>query len=293
MANSKKIVKENIEGPFFVDETCIDCDACRKFAPSIFKSSGEYSYVYRQPDKGEVKEAIRALFSCPVGCIGVQPAYKESVGELKTPMEFLPMKLNDQVYINGFNSKSSYGADSYFIAHKDGNWLVDSPRFTPLLVKKFEAMGGLKYIFISHKDDIADSSKFANHFKAQRIINIHDSRNCPDAEIILKDESDFQIGPAKVIYTPGHTQGHQCLLWDDKYLFTGDHFAFISRLNDFGCFRRHCWYSWAIQIKSIEKFLAYPNVQSIFPGHGKIGHIKKGEFLNTINRVVEWMHSVA
>src|SRR5882757_6890636 len=36
MANPKKRVPENIPGDFFVDSTCIDCDACRQIAPSVF-----------------------------------------------------------------------------------------------------------------------------------------------------------------------------------------------------------------------------------------------------------------
>ena len=32
MANLKKRVPENFPGDFFVDSTCIDCDACRQIA---------------------------------------------------------------------------------------------------------------------------------------------------------------------------------------------------------------------------------------------------------------------
>ena len=34
MANPKKRVPENVPGDFFVDSTCIDCDACRQIAPA-------------------------------------------------------------------------------------------------------------------------------------------------------------------------------------------------------------------------------------------------------------------
>ncbi len=36
MANPRKLVPENVPGDFFVDSTCIDCDACRQIAPSVF-----------------------------------------------------------------------------------------------------------------------------------------------------------------------------------------------------------------------------------------------------------------
>ena len=49
MANIKKRLPQNVEGEFFVDSTCIDCDACRQLAPETFTESGSYSVVYAPP----------------------------------------------------------------------------------------------------------------------------------------------------------------------------------------------------------------------------------------------------
>ncbi len=35
----------NVPGDFFVDSSCIDCDACRIFAPSVFSDAGDQSAV--------------------------------------------------------------------------------------------------------------------------------------------------------------------------------------------------------------------------------------------------------
>ena len=45
MANPRKRVPENVPGDFFVDSTCIDCDACRQIAPSVFGEAAETSFV--------------------------------------------------------------------------------------------------------------------------------------------------------------------------------------------------------------------------------------------------------
>jgi 4Fe-4S single cluster domain of Ferredoxin I len=45
MANLKKRVPENVLGDFFVDSRCIDCDACRQIAPSVFGEGAETSFV--------------------------------------------------------------------------------------------------------------------------------------------------------------------------------------------------------------------------------------------------------
>src|SRR5262249_2304786 len=46
MANPKKKVPQNVAGKFFVDTTCINCDACRQLAPATFADSANYSVGY-------------------------------------------------------------------------------------------------------------------------------------------------------------------------------------------------------------------------------------------------------
>jgi ferredoxin len=73
MASREDRYKDNAPGPFYVDEQCIDCDACRACAPDFFRRSdvGGYSYVYRQPQT-EAEHALcrEALDGCPVEAIG-------------------------------------------------------------------------------------------------------------------------------------------------------------------------------------------------------------------------------
>jgi len=73
MAEIDKKWPDNVAGRYFVDEQCIDCDACRTEAPDNFTRNDEhgYSYVYKQPINEE--EEIRckaALEACPVEAIG-------------------------------------------------------------------------------------------------------------------------------------------------------------------------------------------------------------------------------
>ena len=53
MANPAKRLPENVPGDFYVDDSCIDCDACRQIAPTIFRDHGEQSSVFRQPETDE------------------------------------------------------------------------------------------------------------------------------------------------------------------------------------------------------------------------------------------------
>ena len=285
MAKLELKLTANVDGNYYVDSTCIDCDVCRKFAPDVFGKADDHAFVKKQPQTAnEVLSTHQALLSCPTASIGsVQKV------DLKTAHGSLPMRLTDNVFLNGFNARDSYGSDSYFIQSPKGNWLVDSPRFTKTLTDKFSLMGGVKYILLTHKDDVADASLYARHFQAKRIIHKFDSDSQNDAEMILTGDADLDINEARIIYTPGHTQGHLTLLWDEKYLFTGDHFAWSSAKNQFGSFKDYCWYSWEIQICSVEKLKECVNVEWVFPGHGHRKSVAKGTFPEVIDKAVARM----
>jgi ferredoxin len=65
--------KDNVVGKFYVDDTCIDCDACRAAAPDNFarNEEGGYSYVTKQPATDEEGQlCIEAMEGCPTESIG-------------------------------------------------------------------------------------------------------------------------------------------------------------------------------------------------------------------------------
>ena len=73
MADKELRLAENAAGKFYVDEQCIDCDACRDAAPEHFKRNDEegYSFVYKQPEnEQETADCREALEGCPVDAIG-------------------------------------------------------------------------------------------------------------------------------------------------------------------------------------------------------------------------------
>lgn len=73
MANLSERLPLNVAGVFYVDNTCIDCDACRAIAPMLFERNDEsgYSYVSRQPETPEEYQlAIDAMDACCTESIG-------------------------------------------------------------------------------------------------------------------------------------------------------------------------------------------------------------------------------
>ena len=262
MARRELAVAENVPGDLFVDETCIECDTCRELAPDIFGSleSGQ-SFVQRQPaDDPAWRRALHAVVSCPTASIGSERSAKEAARDL-------PVLLDGSVYRCGYSSEASYGAQSYFICREDGNVLVDSPRFAGPLVRRIEELGGVRRMFLTHRDDVADHARFRERFHCER--SIHRDDAVIDAEILLDGDQDLAPG-LRVIHLPGHTRGSCALLVDDRYLFTGDHlWAWDGRL-EMG--RSVSWYSWTEQKKSLRKLLDH-QFEWVLPGHGRSLHL--------------------
>jgi len=110
MANTTKRVPENVSGDFFVDSTCIDCDACRQIAPSVFGEADETSFVKAQPvSSTERRQALRALLACPTGSIGCLGGE-----DVKAVMSDFALVIEEPVFYCGYNSPKSYGGNRYW-----------------------------------------------------------------------------------------------------------------------------------------------------------------------------------
>mmetsp|Transcript_23802 Transcript_23802/g.46634 ORF Transcript_23802/g.46634 Transcript_23802/m.46634 type:complete len:370 (+) Transcript_23802:141-1250(+) len=282
---------ENVEGDFFVDSSCIDCDTCRWMAPGVFSRIGDMSAVHKQPETEEQRiEALKALLSCPTASIRTESTPKD----IKKAHEALPDPIDatEGVYHCGYHTEKSFAATSYFIRRPQGNVLVDSPRFTPPLVKRLEALGGVKYMFLSHIDDVGDHEKFAKYFNCERVMHAGDFRGAlGDAiERPIEGEDDYALAQdLKIIPVPGHTVGSSALLYKDKFLFSGDHLA-LPRANDYehlGSFPSFCFHSWEKQIESVEKLRGY-SFEWVLPGHGRRFHKAQGMDAE-LQKAVAWM----
>ena len=288
MANIQQRLPKNVPGDFFVDSSCIDCDACRQLAPEVFAESGDASVVFHQPANiAEMRRALMALVACPTGSIGTLKRQ-----DFRAGIDAFPLPIAENVYFCGFNAESSFGAWSYLILRPEaegGNVLVDSPRFATQLVKKIAAMGGVRKMFLSHSDDIADHARFAERFGCQRVMHAADGAGKLGIDWIIEGEGDVLLDRDLVaIPTPGHTRGHVVLLYKNKYLFTGDHLAWSPERQTLTAFRSVCWYSWSEQIRSMAKLLHY-GFEWVLPGHGRIHQDTAQNMRAHLERCIAWM----
>jgi glyoxylase-like metal-dependent hydrolase (beta-lactamase superfamily II)/ferredoxin len=290
MAHLTQRRSENIAGDFFVDSTCIDCDTCRWMAPEVFHAAGDQSAVHHQPvDPQERLRAMQALLSCPTASIGTV----EKPKDIKVAQASLPILVADNVYHCGYHAENSYGAASYLIQRSQGNVLVDSPRFTPPLVKQLEAMGGVRYLYLTHRDDVADHEKFHQHFGCQRILHQQDiNTGTRNVENQLSGTEPIQLAPDLLIVpVPGHTKGHTVLLYNQTFLFSGDHLAWSENQGHLIGFRNVCWYSWTEQIKSMSQLAKY-SFEWVLPGHGRRYHSDRQTMEQQMEQCLKWMETV-
>ncbi|RZM82718.1 MBL fold metallo-hydrolase [Leptolyngbya iicbica] len=289
MAHLKDRRPQNVDGDIYVDTSCIDCDTCRWMVPSVFTREAGMSAVFHQPTtEAERLAALQAVLSCPTASIGtVAPP-----PDMKAAQASLPIPIAENVYHCGYHSEKSYGAASYFIQRPEGNILTDSPRFAAPLVKQLEALGGVQYLYLTHRDDVADHRQWHERFGCDRLLHAADiTPSTADIELPLQGTEPIVFAPdITIIPVPGHTQGHTVLLYRDRFLFTGDHLAWSVRLQQLYAFRNYCWYSWAELVRSMEKLATY-QFEWVLPGHGRRYHAAPDVMQQQMQTCLDWVRS--
>ncbi|XP_026401427.1 uncharacterized protein LOC113297217 isoform X1 [Papaver somniferum] len=239
-------------------------------APQVFALVDRKPAVYKQPSCGKERlNALQALLSCPTGSINTEkPAH-----DILEVQETFPLPIDEQripgVYHCGYHSEASYGATSYFITHPDGNILVDSPRYTEKLARKIELLGGARYMFLTHKDDVADHKKWSKRLGCHRVLHSQDVEDhTADVETKLEGGGPWNLGnDFELIHTPGHSKGFVSLFYKPlKVIFTGDHFG--KEQSELSIWVQYNHYSVPLQIESVQMLLDF-EFEWILPGHGR------------------------
>jgi glyoxylase-like metal-dependent hydrolase (beta-lactamase superfamily II) len=139
------------------------------------------------------------------------------------------------------------------------------------LLERIRALGGARYMFLTHRDDVADHAYWHDALGCERILHAADvSGATRDVEHKLHDSSPIPFAPdLLVIPVPGHTAGSSALLYRDTFLFTGDHLW--GDEGALGAGRDVCWFSWSEQIRSLARLREHAFTW-VLPGHGGRHH---------------------
>ncbi len=289
MALRKERLLKNCTGPFFVDSSCIDCGSCWRIDPQHFASSGNKAYVHNQPNgKKEIEKAFLALIDCPVAAIGAPKRIKAHCSSDAFPI-LVTTHFAGEVYYCGWSSKKSFGASSWLILNSKGNILIDSPRWSAPLAKQIKKMGGVGQMVLTHKDDIADSAKWAKAFCCERWMHKDDINAAPEVENQLTGLDTVELGNSiKLIPTPGHTKGSivAVLGSEEQILFSGDHLWWNIDKDALVASKDYCWWNWTEQLKSVKKLINL-DVKWLLPGHGYAKKFAQGEWKLAIENTLK------
>jgi glyoxylase-like metal-dependent hydrolase (beta-lactamase superfamily II)/ferredoxin len=266
MALAAREGARNAPGDLFVDDSCIACDTCRRFAPSTYGGGeDEVAFVARQPrDAGERRRALMALISCPVAAIGSRS--RDGIAEAA---EALPDEIAPGVHDCGYAARSSFGAAAWLVRRADGNVLVDSPRFARPLLKRLRELGGVRWMFLTHRDDVADHERWRAELGCERVLHARDvTAGTRGVEVKVEGDAPARLADDLVVVpVPGHTAGSSALLVRDELLFTGDH-VWADAAGHLEASRAVCWWDWSAQIRSMRR-LAELEFEWVLPGHGR------------------------
>jgi glyoxylase-like metal-dependent hydrolase (beta-lactamase superfamily II)/ferredoxin len=287
MAHPSRRLPGNAAGDFYVDSTCIDCDTCRWLAPETFVAKAGQSAVGNQPaDPVARRQALLAAVACPTASIGTRAPDPD----MPAARAAFPIPIAGEVHYCGYHSAKSYGAAAYLIVRPEGNVLVDSPRRSETLAARIEAMGGARWMFLTHGDDVADHAYWRERLGCERILHAGDAGwGAREVERRLEGTDEIALAPdLRIIPVPGHTEGSCCLLYRETFLFTGDHLAWSSRRGHLYAFRDACWYSWDALTRSMLKLRDYP-FEWVLPGHGRRHHAPRAEMRARLEECLAWM----
>ena len=271
----------NAPGEWFVDTRCIDCDTCRQVAPAVFADRHGLSVVADQPCGPNVETAAwRASLACPTQSIGTRSVHR------RPPDGLFPQELADGVYYCGYNDEQSFGGNAFLAVRSEGNVLVDAPRWTRRLARPIDALGGIRHVLLTHRDDVADARLWADHFGARVWIHAADADAAPFATDVFCGLEPVEVQPGLVaVPIPGHTRGSAAFVLEHRFLFSGDSLFWDRDRGDLAAHRHATWYSWSVQAASLRRLADHQRFEWVLAGHGDRAHRPADEMHDRLIRL--------
>ncbi|MEU8915287.1 MBL fold metallo-hydrolase [Streptomyces nigrescens] len=250
---------------WYVDTRCTNCDVARQLAPDVIREQDGRAEVFRQPQSdAEQRQLYAAAFACHTRSIR-HPAH-----HLTPDLDPFPLALDDTVHLCGHNSRHTAGANAYLLRRPTGStMMIDTPRWSAELADRYEALGPVTDVLLTHRDHAAHGRRYADRFGARLWIHEGDLDAAPDADHLIRGTDPVEIGAGVTAYPlPGHTRGSVLYLADGRYCFSGDSFYWSRTTADLEVAASVTWYS----ITELAAFLARTaprlRFEWVLPGHG-------------------------
>jgi glyoxylase-like metal-dependent hydrolase (beta-lactamase superfamily II) len=249
---------------WYVDDRCTNCDVARQLAPGLIGEVHGSSAVLRQPrDEAEVATLHAAAYACHTRSI------HRADRPLDPALDPFPLRLDREVYLCGHNSSRTAGANSYLLRRPAGNLMIDTPRWSERLAERYEALGAVTDVLLTHRDHAAHGRRYADRFRARLWIHEGDLAAAPDADRVLRGIDPAEVAPGVVAHPlPGHTEGSVLYVADDEYCFSGDSIYWSRTTGDIEVAENVTWYSITELAASLTRSAGRLSFEWLLPGHG-------------------------
>ncbi|WP_346012274.1 MBL fold metallo-hydrolase [Streptomyces sp. SID3343] len=270
------------EAGWYVDERCTNCDVARQLAPDLIHEVDGRSELVRQPrDDAELRRLHAAAFACHTRSIRHRARRPDPL------LDPFPLLIDDGVHLCGHNSTHTAGANSYLVRRPSGDlMMVDTPRWSASLADRYERLGGVSDILLTHRDHAAHGRRYADRFGARLWIHEGDLDAAPDADRVLRGTDVVEIDAGMLAYPlPGHTRGSVLFVAEKRYCFSGDSLFWSRSTGDVEVAEHVTWYSIRELAASLTRTVDRLHFEWLLPGHGDRRHLPAREMSDRLRRL--------
>ncbi|MEU7135431.1 MBL fold metallo-hydrolase [Streptomyces sp. NPDC046261] len=253
------------EPHWYVDSRCTNCDVARQLAPDLIREVDGRAEVVRQPrDEAEVRQLHAAAYACHTRSI------RHTDRRLDPALDPFPLALDADVWLCGHNSPHTAAANSYLVRRRSGALvMIDTPRWSTALAARYEALGPVTDVVLTHRDHTAHGRQYADRFGARLWVHEGDLDAAADADRVLRGTDPAEITEGLIAHPfPGHTRGSVVYVADERYCFAGDSFYWSRATDDLEVADSVTWYSIDELGASLARTAGLLRFQWVLPGHG-------------------------
>lgn len=150
-------------------------------------------------------------------------------------------------------NRDTLGGTAYLIVENEVNILIDCPAPDEVNQNFLHSLGGVQWLFITHRGGIGKASEIQKNFGCEIVIQEQEAYLLPNLKVTTF-EREFDLLPAtSAIWTPGHSPGSSCLYYDKNggILFTGRHLL-PNPQGELMPLRTAKTFHWPRQLKSVQ-----------------------------------------
>ncbi|MET9294749.1 MBL fold metallo-hydrolase [Streptomyces sp. NPDC003077] len=269
---------------WYVDRRCTNCDVARQFAPELIAEVDGRSEIVRAPrDADETTRLHAAAYACHTRSI------RHTDHRLDPALDPFPLALDETVLHCGHNSPRTAGANSYLLRRPSGRlMMIDTPRWSEHLAARYEALGPVTDVLLTHRDHAAHGRRYADRFGARLWIHEGDLEAAPEADRVLRGTGPAEIAEGVVAHPlPGHTRGSVLYVADERHCFSGDSFYWSRTTGDVEVAENVTWYSIEVLAASLARTVPRLTFSRLLPGHGDRVHLPAPEMARRLRALTD------